>query len=115
MDDVGHAEPGHCSAMNTTAKRPRTGAVPSQPVGRRRAEPGPVRRERRYQLDTSVRLMTPAERVARGRELRARVPRSSHAGFEPAADRPDPVSMLAGQSAGRLPDLVPRCCPDHGL
>ncbi len=62
---------------------------------------------RRFQLDTAVRLLTPAERAARGRRLRSEVPRSSHAGFGPAADRPDPVSMLAAQSADRLPDLVP--------
>ena len=51
--------------------------------------------------------MTAAERAARGRRLRADVPRQSHAGFEPVAGRPDPVEVLIAQSAGRLPDLVP--------
>ena len=51
--------------------------------------------------------MTPADRAARGRQIRSEVPRSSHAGFEPAAGRPDPVTVLAGQSAGRQPDLIP--------
>ena len=32
---------------------------------------------------------------------------SSHAGWEPAADRPDPVSLLEEQNATREPDLVP--------
>jgi len=67
----------------------------------------PARPARRFELDTSVRRLTPAERAARGRELRNEVPRSSHAEFEPAEHRPDPVDMLAEQSASRLPDLVP--------
>ena len=33
--------------------------------------------------------------------------RSSHAGWEPAADRPDPVALLEAQNATREPDLVP--------
>jgi hypothetical protein len=61
----------------------------------------------RYQLDTSLRLLTPAQRAAKGRDARSEVPRSSHADFEPAADRPDPVDMLAAQSVGRVPDLIP--------
>src|SRR5215471_14760275 len=67
----------------------------------------PARPARRFELDTSVRRLTPAERAARGRELRNEVPRSSHAEFEPAEHRPDPVDVLATQSATRLPDLVP--------
>jgi hypothetical protein len=53
---------------------------------------------RRFQLDTSIRRLTPAERAEKGRDLRAAVPRSSHAEFQPAADRPDPVDMLVEQS-----------------
>jgi uncharacterized protein (DUF2252 family) len=62
---------------------------------------------RRFELDTSVRRLTPDERAAKGRELRNEVPRSSHAEFEPTEHRPDPVDVLAEQSANRLPDLVP--------
>ncbi len=51
--------------------------------------------------------MTPAERADRGRQLRNQAPRSSHANFEPAANRPDPVDLLIQQSEGRLPDLIP--------
>ena len=47
------------------------------------------------------------ERVARGKAARSAVPRSSHAHFEPAADRRDPVELLEQQAADRLPDLVP--------
>jgi uncharacterized protein (DUF2252 family) len=67
----------------------------------------PARTSRRYQLDTDVRQMSPDERAARGRAIRTEVPRRSHADFEPAADRPDPVDLLKQQSAGRLLDLVP--------
>ncbi|MEU4264591.1 DUF2252 domain-containing protein [Streptomyces sp. NPDC025273] len=50
---------------------------------------------------------TPAERAALGRAARRRTPRSSHAMFEPAADRPDPLDILRAQSAARVPELVP--------
>ena len=45
---------------------------------------------------------------SRGREVRKRVGRRTHGGWEirGAADR-DPVEILEGQSASRLPDLVP--------
>ncbi len=48
-----------------------------------------------------------AERVARGRAARAEVPRSSHASFEPAAHRPDPIELLERQAQTRVPELVP--------
>jgi uncharacterized protein (DUF2252 family) len=48
-----------------------------------------------------------ADRVAAGREARAATPRSSHAGWEPAPDRPDPLVLLKEQDATREPDLVP--------
>jgi uncharacterized protein (DUF2252 family) len=35
------------------------------------------------------------------------VPRSSHAGFQPSADRPDPVALLQQQAERRDPELVP--------
>src|SRR5258708_13211607 len=66
-----------------------------------------ARPSRRYELDTSLGLATPAERAAKGRQLRTEVPRSSHAGFEPSATRPDPVDVLASQSASRVADLIP--------
>ncbi len=48
-----------------------------------------------------------ADRRAAGRELRNKVPRSSHAEWTPAADRSDPLSLLEQQNRSRLPDLVP--------
>ncbi len=48
-----------------------------------------------------------AERVARGKAARAEVPRSSHATFEPAPHRADPVKVLERQAKTRVPELVP--------
>src|SRR5271165_6951716 len=48
-----------------------------------------------------------ASRLAAGKALRARVPRSAHAAWQPMADRPDPVSQLEESSLGRIPELVP--------
>src|SRR5947209_15621561 len=48
-----------------------------------------------------------ADRLAEGKALRQRVPRTSHAQWTPAPDRPDPVEMLERTSAGRLQELVP--------
>jgi uncharacterized protein (DUF2252 family) len=53
-----------------------------------------------------ARQVTPDERVAAGRALRDRVPRSAHAEPGPTDDR-DPVALLRSQSAARVPDLVP--------
>jgi uncharacterized protein (DUF2252 family) len=61
----------------------------------------------RYQLDTGLVRLTTAERAARGKAARASVPRTSHAVFEPAPDRPDPVALLEQQAATRVPELVP--------
>src|SRR5215208_4523464 len=47
------------------------------------------------------------ERRARGLEARDRTPPSSHTGWAPATDRPDPVGLLAEQNRTREPDLVP--------
>jgi uncharacterized protein (DUF2252 family) len=61
----------------------------------------------RVMLDSAAGRLTPAERAERGKTARAAVPRDSHAVYDPPADRPDPVSLLEGQAATRLPDLVP--------
>jgi uncharacterized protein (DUF2252 family) len=47
------------------------------------------------------------ERRASGKEAANRTPLSSHAGWRPAADRPDPVALLEEQNLTREPDLVP--------
>jgi uncharacterized protein (DUF2252 family) len=57
--------------------------------------------------DKEAAALTVAERVQRGRAARSEVPRSSHAGFEPAANRADPIDLLEDQASGRVPELVP--------
>ncbi len=54
-----------------------------------------------------VEHFTVAERIARGKAARAEVPRSSHAEWEPALHRTDPVELLEEQGASRVPELVP--------
>src|SRR3954471_4005601 len=51
--------------------------------------------------------LTRTERAARGKAARAEVPRSSHAGWEPASGRRDPVDVLEQQARSRVPELVP--------
>jgi Uncharacterized protein conserved in bacteria (DUF2252) len=70
-------------------------AVEGQPAAGRRAK------------SSEVRHLSVAERVDRGKQARAKVPRSSQAVFEPASTRPDPVDLLEEQAASRLPELVP--------
>jgi len=48
-----------------------------------------------------------AERLAAGKALRTKVPRASHARYEKAADRPDPVAILEQQNVTRVQKLVP--------
>ena len=57
--------------------------------------------------EAEVERLSPADRVARGKAARAAVPRSSHAAFDPPADRPDPVTLLEEQGSSRVPELVP--------
>ena len=65
------------------------------------------RRVGRYQLDSGLARLTPAERAARGKAARAEVPRDSHAAFDPPPDRPDPIGLLEEQAKTRVPELVP--------
>jgi uncharacterized protein (DUF2252 family) len=47
------------------------------------------------------------QRREQGRAARSAAPRSSHAGWAPAPDRPDPVELLQAQDRDRIPALVP--------
>ena len=47
------------------------------------------------------------ERQAKGRQASEQTPPSSHSGWHPAADRPDPVALLEEQDLTREQDLVP--------
>ena len=50
---------------------------------------------------------TADERAAGGRAARKALPRTAHAEWAPASDRPDPVDTLEIQARARLPQLVP--------
>jgi uncharacterized protein (DUF2252 family) len=47
------------------------------------------------------------ERIASGKELRAKFPRIAQGEYQPAVKRADPVSILEAQAKTRLPELVP--------
>jgi hypothetical protein len=49
----------------------------------------------------------PKERLAAGRELREKVPRSSHAKWAAPPNRSDPVELLKAADRGRLALLLP--------
>src|SRR5947209_3250553 len=71
------------------------------PRTRRRPPPRPRKRS------AAVPHLSVAERIARGKAARKEVPRASHAVFEPAPGRGDPVELLERQARTRVPDLVP--------
>ena len=60
-----------------------------------------------YQLDTGLGQLSPDDRVAKGMDARAAVPREAHAMFDPGSGRPDPVALLEEQGASRVAELVP--------
>jgi uncharacterized protein (DUF2252 family) len=47
------------------------------------------------------------ERIAAGRAMRDRVPRGSHASWNPSAGRRDPIEVLEESNQSRIPELVP--------
>src|SRR3984957_4326418 len=67
----------------------------------------PPQATKRYQLESGLDRVTPAERAARGKEARAEVPRESHAAFDPGPGRPRPLGLLEEQATSRVPELVP--------
>jgi len=48
-----------------------------------------------------------ADRRGQGADARIQTPAEVHAGWVPAVDRPDPVTLLEEQNVTREPDLVP--------
>ncbi len=56
---------------------------------------------------TKIEHPSAEERKALGKKSRERTPPSSHSGWTPATDRPDPVALLEEQNLTREPDLVP--------
>jgi uncharacterized protein (DUF2252 family) len=66
-----------------------------------------TRPKSRPRAPAAVTHLSVAERVARGKAARKETPRSSHADFQPAPTRSDPVATLESQATTRLPELVP--------
>ncbi|HSO16711.1 MAG TPA: DUF2252 domain-containing protein [Arthrobacter sp.] len=56
---------------------------------------------------TKVKHPSVEKRLAEGKGCREKTPVSSHAGWTPATDRPDPVALLEEQNRTREQDLVP--------
>ena len=83
-----------------------TRGVPRQRTGQD-AKPATKPETKRYQLESGLDRITPAERAERGKEARAEVPRESHAVFDPPPGRPDPIGLLEEQAKTRVPELVP--------
>jgi uncharacterized protein (DUF2252 family) len=50
---------------------------------------------------------TVKQRMGVGRALREKVPRTWHAKWKPAPNRPDPIELLKESDRGRLPELLP--------
>ena len=57
--------------------------------------------------ETKVKHPSVEERAAEGKRCRETTPVSSHTGWVPAPDRPDPVALLEEQNLTREQDLVP--------
>jgi uncharacterized protein (DUF2252 family) len=69
---------------------------------------GDSRGNSRKSPSLSVQLGPPRkERMAAGKVIREKVPRTSHGKWTPPHSRPDPISQLKASDKGRLPDLLP--------
>jgi uncharacterized protein (DUF2252 family) len=58
-------------------------------------------------VEKKVKHPSVEERASHGKECRTTTPVSSHAGWVPASDRPDPIALLEAQNKTREQDLVP--------
>src|SRR5262245_10758089 len=101
--------PAAKTAPRATAKP--AAKSPSRAAARPAARPvAPLRGRRSGHLgaaEAEAERLSVADRVALGKAARAAVPRSSHAVFDPSADRPHPVALLEEQGRSRVPELVP--------
>jgi uncharacterized protein (DUF2252 family) len=75
------------------------GGVAARRPSARASGQGPAR-------SAAVEPLSRADRVAGGKDARAVAPLESHAEFSPGRGR-DPVGLLLGQAASRVPELVP--------
>jgi uncharacterized protein (DUF2252 family) len=57
--------------------------------------------------EKKIKHLSVEERASKGKGNRKKTPVASHTGWNPAADRPDPVALLEEQNKTREQDLVP--------
>src|SRR5271170_5882653 len=90
-----------------TATADRAAARKSSGVAARKSStPGTGASARRPARAATVEHLSRADRAARGKDARVVAPLGSHAEFSPRPGR-DPVGLLLGQAASRVPELVP--------
>jgi len=87
--------------MDSTSGDPR----PTRAGRSKRSAAAPVRSSHASARETVH--VSHEEWAAQGRAARRDAPRSSHAKWQPAADRPDPIALLEGQAESRVPELIP--------
>ena len=75
-------------------------------AARKSSTPSTRASARRPAQSSAVEPLSRADRAALGKDARAVAPLESHAEFSPGAGR-DPVGLLLGQAASRVPELVP--------
>ena len=85
------------SPAKSSAGKPTKPALRSEPRAAQSGLPG-AEQMRRHSRE---------ERQLMGRAARQRVQREAHGTWKPAADRPDPVSLIEEQATTRVPELVP--------
>jgi uncharacterized protein (DUF2252 family) len=64
-------------------------------------------KEKVPQAEPAALLLTREERLAAGKALRDKVPRASHAEWNPPSDHRDPIAILEKSNEERLTELVP--------
>jgi hypothetical protein len=81
--------------------------MPTLNARRTRPSARTARAPRRWAALDGVHEMTAAERVAMGKALREKCPRTSQARWKRPANRPDPVGLVLAAEQGRHPELLP--------
>jgi uncharacterized protein (DUF2252 family) len=85
--------------MSAAKQRGTSGPYQSKAAAERSARPS--------RGDQQVLRASAKERLAAGRALRHKVPRSVHGGWAPAPRRADPIELLQQSDRGRLSELLP--------
>src|SRR5579864_4874453 len=62
---------------------------------------------RRAQSELDILSVRAKDKMAAGKALREKVPRSAHAKWMPAPNRPDPIELLTQSDRHRIKELLP--------